>query len=426
MTWIADMAAAASRINHLLSTPTAQKTPDDSWVLGFGQTLMPMLLAPSGQSSGFANVWRDSLLNMKVGMETTKDKSVRDTCAILLGLADGWFPDQLSFATGFDFDEMFGEGGELCRESTELYEYDAHHSRMLQLVNSDPFLLTAGAAWPLALHYGDLEGAHADMAARCEGVQRSLAEPSQGGEYVSLFATFSFGSSILFHLLGCGDQWAEVCESGGATWADGEKTMDRFVAGAPMCRPRGSTDARFLATAESSTWAAKYSYLLCSGFKGVQKAEVAEAMPSPAQIDVWSVCQQDFGPAEQWFQFTGVLGALVAEQIGKGDTALEYVSCALADPIKSSGDPKILARCTAYCVKGRVLSKRGDAAAAEAAFEAAVDEGQKWQRWLLVAIALRDLHALLRGENMAVSCCVSLHFIPFWRHCRTHQIVVCS
>eukprot|EP01051_Picozoa_sp_SAG22_P032286 SAG22_NODE_13539_length_403_cov_0.651316_1_plen_58_part_10 len=58
------------------------------------------------------------------------------------------------------------------------------------------------------------------MTARCEGVQRAQSEPNQGVELTSFFAIYSFNNGILFHLLGCGAQWAEVCESGGMTWAD--------------------------------------------------------------------------------------------------------------------------------------------------------------------------------------------------------------
>ena len=45
----------------------------------------------------------------------------------------------------------------------------------------------------------------------------------------------------------------------------------------------------------------------------------------------------------------------------------------------------------ANCCRGRVLGTRGQAAAAEAAFEAAYEEAERYELPLLSAFAMRDL-----------------------------------
>ena len=332
-----DMALAEQRLTYLLASDVAKRCPDDAWLLAFSQTLLPKMFIPAmadhRRDPTFSNLLLELVLQLKEYTIVATEPKVRDFCSILFGIIDGWITDTLSLAPDFDWG-IFGEDGAACRRSTELYEYDAHHTRMLAFVNSDPYLLTPGEAWPLALHYGDIEAARACMTKGAVGLKRALAEPNQGVEAVTLFASFSFLKGILFYLLGNGEEWAALCQTAGATFEQADATIDKWVEvprrarptmeiscappasasrsvtacacacvqGSPMCRSRGSTDDGFMISAEASSWSAKYIYLLCSNFECVSKSEVLETMPSADQLVRWSACNVGFGPATAYFQ----------------------------------------------------------------------------------------------------------------------------
>ena len=106
----------------------------------------------------------------------------------------------------------------------------------------------------------------------------------------------------------------------------------------------------------------------------------------------------------------------MSEQLGAEEQALEHVSAVLADPVHNGGDPKVCAYILAHGVRGRVLSARGDAAAAEVALEAAVAEAEGRQRWLLAAMALRCVPSrpLAIQERNARAPSVVLHILRPW------------
>jgi hypothetical protein len=204
-----DMALAEQRFEHLLASDVAKRCPDDAWIMVFSQKLLPQMFNPAmadlRQDPTFAIGFFELVQQLKQYTIVANEPKVRNFCKILFGITDGWFSDMLSFAPDFDWVEMFGHDGEACRRSTDLYDYDVHHSRMLSFINSDPYLLTPGEAWPLALHYGDIEAAGACQTKSIASLKKQLAEPNQAVEAVSFFATFSFLQGFLFYLLGHGE-----------------------------------------------------------------------------------------------------------------------------------------------------------------------------------------------------------------------------
>ena len=86
-----------------------------------------------------------------------------------------------------------------------------------------------------------------------------------------------------------------------------------------------------------------------------------------------------------------LLAALVCEKYEMDDEALTFVAVIHDLDPNLGGDPKPTSHILGYCVKGRVLARRGQPQAAGAAFEEAVSQSEKYGLWLLAAFALRDL-----------------------------------
>ena len=86
-----------------------------------------------------------------------------------------------------------------------------------------------------------------------------------------------------------------------------------------------------------------------------------------------------------------MLASLVCEQYDLHDEALTYVAVVHDLDPNLGGDFKPTSHILTYCVKGRILARRGELQQASAAFEAAVAHAEELELWLLTAFASRDM-----------------------------------
>eukprot|EP01050_Picozoa_sp_SAG11_P010072 SAG11_NODE_990_length_6270_cov_38.630044_8_plen_182_part_00 len=139
---------------------------------------------------------------------------------------------------------------------------------------------------------------------------------------------------------------------------------------------------------EAIVWAARISYaLVCD--RGVSKQELVAELPTPEQCCEWS----QIGGASCFHMLTQPLlvTALVCERYGLYDSALAYLTAALDREPSQGGHAAASARIRANCARGRVLASRGAIVSAEVAYEAAYEEAERVEYWLLCALALKEL-----------------------------------
>eukprot|EP01045_Picozoa_sp_COSAG04_P016770 COSAG04_NODE_1430_length_6798_cov_9.576205_3_plen_331_part_00 len=141
----------------------------------------------------------------------------------------------------------------------------------------------------------------------------------------------------------------------------------------------------------------KLNLALCAGTGAVAKQEVQQSLPSPEQLAEFARKSPDtIGGDVQSAPAGGIvsphlLAALVCEKYEMDDEALTFAAVIHDLDPNLGGDPKPTSHILGYCVKGRVLARRGQPQAAGAAFEEAVSQSEKYELWLLAAFALRDL-----------------------------------
>ena len=155
---------------------------------------------------------------------------------------------------------------------------------------------------------------------------------------------------------------------------------------------------------DSFSWSAKLNLALVS--EGVvTKQELQSLLPTPHQLADYgrtSIESDESGynscRVHQVSVAPHLLAALVCEKYDMDDEALAYIATIFDVDLVLGGDFKVTSHVLAFCLKGRVMARRGELQAAAGSFEEAVQLLEKHELWLLTAFALRDLKLCVLDE----------------------------
>ena len=187
----------------------------------------------------------------------------------------------------------------------------------------------------------------------------------------------------------------------GGSWVAIESACDAYASNSDAnayFAPRGryGTGA-WHHSMDTVCWCIKFTLALCADDGVVTKEEMQQGLPSPQQLATYGRKSPDtMGgdvDAAPWHHVVSphLLAALACERHGMDDEALGFVAVIHDLNPNLGGDPKPTSHIMGYCLKGRVMARRGELKAAAGAFEEAVSRSEKYELWLLTAFALRDL-----------------------------------
>ena len=210
------------------------------------------------------------------------------------------------------------------------------------------------------------------------------------------------------YVLGKGKQMAAVIgDVLGSTWAAIDASCDAITAGDlnPFFAPRGqSGTGPWLAAMDMVCWCAKLNLALVK-VGVVSQRELQQSLPTPHQLaEFGRKSPESMGgdvssaPMHSGVSASHLLAALVCEKYLMDDEALAYIAVIFDLDPNLGGDPKPTSHILAYCLKGRIMARRGEVKAAADAFEDAVSRSEKYELWLLTAFALRDLKLLVQDS----------------------------
>lgn len=266
----------------------------------------------------------------------------------------------------------------------------------MSLGNNDTFISGPAALLVLGLRAGDLEACNRHIDKTLPAIRRAAQEEDQGSEAFGLCVAVC-GDNLLFcWLLGRSAEVASCMEACGFTWDRARATVVRLngAAGGQIRDFGKFEEFGAIFSAETVWWNARMLWLLNSATPGVSAAEVLRALPSPAQLAEWQCTIPGSAPAQQ-ISSPHLLAALVCEKYGQGDRALGFLDVVFKLDPKTGGDFKTSSHIMAHAIHARLLAAKGEMIEAEATLEAAIERATSAGYWLLVAMALRDLHRLV-------------------------------
>jgi hypothetical protein len=122
------------------------------------------------------------------------------------------FLDLVNDAPGFEWDQMFGQGGSYLTEASLAYDFDSFH-HLVKNQHSWDGNVRPSHVFPLLLHYGDLASANANADRSLQHFKRMLAEPTPCG--TTLCTGLVMWPQALY-LLGREEDAAELLRAAGA------------------------------------------------------------------------------------------------------------------------------------------------------------------------------------------------------------------
>ena len=310
---------------------------------------------------------------------------------------------QNSTKARWDWDRLFGQNGSLLKEFSSKYNYDVHHSKVVEICFGLDVPISVGmsSVW-LAYHFGDLVAANQWMDQSMELFQQKIF-PSQdvslnAHTWVCLFCWAPYA-----HDMGRSEQLSRTFAQGQITWNEGDKTADDKCAHIAIFRPRGDTTmGMHIATTEHIAWMFKLSYLLVTPDRDIPTHEIMAQLPSMEEI----IVIVNAGLPHSWSQAAMaqfnlvVLLAEVCEKLGEHERALLYAEQAVINSdITRGGSTLPSVKVRGNRVKGRCLSKQDKMEEAAAAFEAASSTAADAGLGLLEVLSLRDLKLHVLDEQ---------------------------
>ena len=274
----------------------------------------------------------------------------------------------------------------------------AAHPTLIAMAWSDFIVWSVAHSVPLAVHWGDMSFACANLD-RVLAVLRGpvLKQEQLTQDLVGLVAHGSYYAAMFAHHCNLSTEHrvrvAAFMNDFNFSWHSVDATMDAAAESWSGVRKRGdsSKDTGAICSVEMVCWLAKCGWYLCATEPGVSAAEVAAALPSIEEIidmNPWvhmNICHNYDGCNLL------VNMSCVWEKIGRHEDALRYATAALENDVAHSGTVNPSVRTLAHMVQGRAHAALGRAQAAADAFEAAVELADKYGLWLYQALALKDL-----------------------------------
>ena len=393
-----------SRLKRLVATDAGKARPDQHFNYWITEWTRPWF---TGDAQGVKD-WSDRFLSFKIDVcENSPDLAMREVFKQCLAWNTFWAIEAFTLVPGFDW-SIYGVEGEHCSTATRGFDYAQHHFKVQECINMD-FAMTMGSApVVLGLHYGDLNSIDVAFETMLQVSKRVLREPKQEAEYFGRLAMVAMFWPVLF---GKATEFASVlADHVGTSWPEVEQRYDMMVAGSPWFAPRGQhrlAGTSYLLSGETQCWCIKLNLALCTAGESAVTKEQMQTIPSPHELSQYSrlAGHQIANGKESCITHCAIsphlLAAQALESYGMDDEALKFVNVIHDLDPNLGGDPKVTSHILAYCIKGRILARRGQAQAAAAAFEAAVAQSEELELWLLTVFALRDLKLFVldHGEH---------------------------
>jgi len=338
--------------------------------------------------------------SLTVASRTHAIEETRYTTGIMAFNAPNWaalYP----LAADFSWDVWCGEGGCDLILAAKQYDFDRDHRALIEGFWGDLFIWSGGAAGPLAMHWGDITSAN-DNLAMALAVLRGPVKNQEHltGEAVGIVFMAGAIPCMCYHCHMAVDHRTEITafmSDWGLNWHDVDEAVDAMAAMLPFVRNRGADTAPDMQTVSSEycAWWAKTGWYLCAAEPGVSAAEVAESLPSIDDILASNPLEPCSLLSNCEFSNLFVNVGCVWEKIGRHAEALSYATAALENDLAHCGAIAPSVRVFAHMLQGRSHAALGNTKAAADAFEAAVELAQKYELWLLQALALKDLKLLV-------------------------------
>ena len=288
------------------------------------------------------------------------------------------------------YDQRYGVDGAHLKRAIDSYNYDHHHHFMLNWTNNDFYLSSPGGALVMALHYGDLATANRAIDKHLVNILRQSNEPNQAPEAFGECAVVSGALPQMCLLLGRESDIRTLMTKTGYTWRGAEAKCADLPEMCPFIRPKGADGDGFLIPHEAVEFAVRASYILVAD-REVAKQELLDQLPTADAIAEMACIVGENNQHAYWATIVSPLlnAALVCERYGL-ITALTYIAALFEKGGKFGGCELAAARIQAHCCRGRLLAARGTIHPAELAFEAAFEEAERAEYWLLAAASIRE------------------------------------
>ena len=319
---------------------------------------------------------------------------------------------------GFSWDSHYGPGGQLLIDALELFDYDRHRDLHLEQMSIDGgavvrrpavcqesfhidfcglmayrgFFQNATFAWPMFMHFGDLEKGNRLVDGALKNFAHAMSTSDVKSSLSKLFCHFSVPNMLLL----CGrsaDGIAVLQELVGTTPLSEISThlgrICKLFAGLVVIPAEGpdSESSDGIIHRDTIIYTCQYSMVL---------AGATELTDELLELDAEEFAQlqmQRSGGSCTISQTWGSLSfpALAFERAGKVEQVLAFTAKSLEPDMAKAGNPVHATRSLASACRGRVLAALGRPAEAAAAFETAAAEAGGSGLRLLQAAALYDL-----------------------------------
>jgi hypothetical protein len=320
------------------------------------------------------------------------DRTLRCQLFLYFNMVAMWSIPQ-GYTPDWNWDELYGERGELLVELAEIYDYSSMHSKM----RSTPWLGFDAAVGPpgchsLATRWGDFSAFNLAVDRLLPSIYRSIDEIDPND---AITIAVSKGCWVWWlYAFGRTKDAGELLHRG--TFAGLEPAFDWFASVMPenSMRPRGHAPT-------PGDWATVDGFLAHARFLEVLIADeaaapsVVAALPSLHQ---WSASTN--GTMVLMGDIISPVPAMLAhERGGNAAGALGFTSLVLEARRGPNGfawgagseHASKVQQYFAHACRGRVLAAQGKREAAEAALDSAAAAAEVHGAHLLVALAVRDL-----------------------------------
>jgi hypothetical protein len=297
----------------------------------------------------------------------------------------------------FEWDAVLGQNGCLLTEVSECYSFDTMHERCDNAVSWDGMSVEAATSFPLLLHWGDVQGANANLDRTLSSMQKFIAitgaEPSGLGTLIGALAL-----PCALVVLGRAEVAADLMRKMNLDPPNLDATMAKLVDVLPALSAMVPLPMGVIFSVADMCVSLKSLWVLANDVAAVDADEFADSLPAPLSLAQTGMVKisQDSKPwyHGHWVSLSSHLWpALACEKLGLVDMAVAYANHASSDDLSNGGHFERWQHSLAHQCSGRCHASRNRMVEASAAFEDAIEAARDEQCWLLEAVALRELRA---------------------------------
>eukprot|EP01045_Picozoa_sp_COSAG04_P004647 COSAG04_NODE_205_length_20393_cov_45.275796_13_plen_2486_part_00 len=250
---LANMASYQPLFERLLTTEAARARPDQTMNYWIIRVFAPIMVG--GDHNSQRSETREFLSFVLRACEECSSP-VREFLSMCLGWLQ-WACLEGVLQPGFDW-QCFGESGSHCWGGISAYNYDKHHSKLIEAANFDPMLTMGASTLVLGCHYGDLEAIAAAFDCMVETATRAQLDPER--DTGAAFGTCNLMSRQWPYIFGKGLEFGVVLSDFvGRTWAAIDAWCDEASDELVWFPPRGEPlTGAYGFSLDTICWCAKF------------------------------------------------------------------------------------------------------------------------------------------------------------------------